>query len=833
MKEQLPVEAVLPELIDALGSNSAVVLQAPTGTGKTTRVPPALFEAGLLGEGSLLLLQPRRVAARACARTMSAMRGEELGDTIGYQIRFEKRAGKQTRILVITEGILTRRFAGDPLLEGVSCVILDEFHERSLHTDLTLAFLRELLTLRDDLKLVVMSATLNTAAVSRFLFDCPVISVTARNYPLRIDYLPFPVRKPLGEQVEAGLRALFSDPADDGGHVLVFLAGVPEIRRVLRHLEDRSWSAELVPLHGSLTSQEQDFALAPTRNRRIILATNIAETSLTIEGVSAVIDSGFRKTLTHDPKRGTDRLDLIRISQAGATQRAGRAGRTGPGRAIRLWDQNRHAGLPAEDPPEIQLADLSTCMLAVLDFHGPDLDQFPFFERPPEAALKRALTTLTLLGLLDEGNRLTSRGRRLNALPLHPRFGAILERGAEMGLVEQAAQICALLGERPIGGASADLIAQMNLLGRWQAGDRGLEPASTLRKVAEVSKQLLNQARRLLPRGPRDAGSLLPDDLTLMLLAGFPDRLCKTRAPGQAMLVGGRGVSFTCEPGETGPDLFLALELMEVSTDRVAGKASRILPVKLETVRKVLPLDVSHQAVFEKAREAVSGVRRLCYKDLILEEKQVSTTPPEVLAQVLAEQAALSFATLFRPDKKAAALLFRLRFAARHLAEDNWPDVSEEGLVALLPRLCYGKRRFDELRKIDWKATLLGLLDYKQRLILDKEVPERYQVPSGSMVAIDYESAFDATDAPVLAVRLQEMFGLTDTPRLARGRVAMLCHLLAPNMRPAQVTGDLRSFWGRTYAEVRKELRRRYPKHAWPEDPWTAQPQRGVSRRKS
>ncbi|MDJ0836616.1 MAG: ATP-dependent helicase HrpB [Acidobacteriota bacterium] len=834
MFAKLPVDDAVPQILDALNSAPAVVLQAPTGTGKTTRVPPALLDAGILGNGRLMLLQPRRVAARACARTMARMRGEKVGDTVGYQIRFEKLISRKTRIAVVTEGILTRRFLSDPMLEDVTCVVLDEFHERSIHTDLALAFLRELLTIRDDLKVVVMSATLQAEPIARFLFDCPVVRVEARTHPLSIDYLSMPASTPQGELVEAGLKQLLADSRDDGGHVLVFLPGAPEIRRVQRYLARRNWAAEIVPLHGSLSSQEQDAALTPTERRRIILATNIAETSLTIEGVTAVIDSGLRKTLIHDAGRGVDRLDLVRVSQAGAVQRAGRAGRTGPGRVIRLWDEQRQVSLIAEDPPEISQADLAATLLQVLDFHGPDLDAFPFFEAPPETSKTRALETLQMLGAVDANHRLTERGRRLGHLPLHPRTGAILEKGAALGLVEEAAGLSALLSEKPLTRGDSDLWTQHRMITDWDVGDRLPEEVDrgTARRVRDTRKQLLGMARKLWPKGERGQAKFNRRALAGMLLAGYPDRLCRVREAGKALLVGGRGIEFNWAGGTPMPQMFLALELVEVSTNRGAARAGRIVPVTMDDVCEVLDVTRCDEVVFDRQREAVTAVRRVKYRDLVLEEKPGGQADPTRLAETLAEHAAARFDVLFRPDKKAAELLARLRFAARHMPELDWPDLSREGLLTMLPQLCLGKRRFDDLRKLDWHGAFLNMLDWRARSLLDKEAPERLEVPSGSMVRIDYEPALDDTGFPVLAVRLQELFGLADTPRLAKGRVPLLIHLLAPNMRPAQVTRDLRSFWNNTYADVRKELRQRYPKHSWPEDPWTAQAIRGVPRRK-
>ncbi len=829
-QSRLPIDAVLPELVAALRAHRAVALRAPTGSGKTTRVPPALLREGFLDDGRLLMLQPRRVAARACAHAMARQMGEAVGDTVGYQIRFDRRVSKRTKILVITEGVLTRRFASDPLLEGVACVILDEFHERSIHTDLGLAFLRELAAVRDDLKTVVMSATMDLEPVSRFLGDCPTVEATSRAHPLAVDYLASPAAKPLDERIRAGLERLLADPDDDNGHILAFLPGAPEIRRVMRRLGGRDWGLDIVPLHGSLTAAEQDRALASTARRRLILATNIAETSLTIEGVTAVIDAGLHKRLIHDPNRGLDRLDTLRISRASADQRAGRAGRVAPGRVIRLWSQDYQAMAPAQDPPEIAIADLTGPLLRVLDFHGPDLDAFPFFEPPPTAAIAHGLATLRMLGAIDASGRVNQQGKRLADLPLHPRIGRIFAHAAESGHLTEAAMACAALNERPLAKTNLDLFEQVEALRRCERGRDG-DPerdGRAIRRALEAERQLLRQARKLWPRAVAKQTPMTRDTLADLLLAGFPDRLCVSRGPGRGVMVGGRGVAFEPFSSPDGHGLFLALELSERGHNRTAGKVDLLFPTTLDRVAAALPLDTEETAVFDESREAVAGVRRQRWQDLTLSETAGVALPEEALAAVLADHASRRFDAVFKPDKTSQALLWRLRFAAKHLEEETWPDVSKDGLKAMLPELCIGKRKLGDLRRLDWAAALLAKLDWRSRRLLDEEVPETVAVPSGSKVRVDYAPAFEAAGQPILAARIQEMFGMTDTPRIARGRVSLLLHLLAPNMRPAQVTQDLRSFWNAGYAEVRKELRQRYPKHYWPEDPSRAKAIRGV-----
>ncbi len=827
---QLPIDGALPRLLDALAKGPAAVLQAPTGSGKTTRVPPALLHSGLLGKGQLILLQPRRVAARACAAYMAGQSGDKLGGLVGYQIRFDRRCSRQTRILVMTEGILTRRLIDDPLLEGVSGVVLDEFHERSIHSDLALACLREVLTIRDDLKLVVMSATLDAEPVARFLGNCPVISVKLRRHPLNIRYMDTGAGEGLGPGCKRALRNLLEDPDDDGGHILTFLPGAPEIRSVLRYLGRASWPLDLLPLHGSLSPAEQDAALAPSARRRMILATNIAETSLTIEGVTAVIDSGFHKQVSQDPARGIDRLDRVRISRAGADQRAGRAGRTGPGRVVRLWGRDLQAMLSAQEKAEIQRVDLAATLLHILDFHGPDLRDFPFFEAPPPRSLEIARTTLKRLGAIDSQSRLTSKGKRLVGLPLHPRLASILDRAAEAGRIREGALLCAYLNESAGVPAQTDWVDQLQQL--WAAfnGARGSRPSD--RRVLQAARQIFRQAEKIWPRRTAAPVQNLEKHLGPLLLAGYADRLCKARGKGLGIMVGGRGVAYDAARVPDDFELFLALDLMERGDRRVACKAGLILPLTLDDVRRNLKVTERIEAVFDPQTESVAGMRRVLFEDLVLWEREGAKLDGEEAARVLAAEAARRMDAIFKPGKKDRQLLYRLRFAAKCLPEESWPDVSEEGIIRLLPEVCLGKRKLGDLRRQNWSEVFLARLSWQQRRLLDREVPEAWTAPTGSRIAIDYQPALEPEGLPVLAVRLQEVFGLADTPTVARGRTPLLCHLLAPNMRPAQITRDLRGFWNTTYAEVRKELRQRYPKHAWPEDPWSAKPVRGVPRKR-
>jgi ATP-dependent helicase HrpB len=849
MRERLPVDGLLAELRASLRGSQSLVLVAPPGAGKTTRVPPALLEPGIT-EGQILVLQPRRLAARAVARRMAAELGEPVGERVGYQVRFEERRSARTRILVLTEGILTRRLVADPLLEGVGCVILDELHERSVDTDLCLAFLRETLEARPELRLIAMSATLDAERVASYLGGCPVLRCEVRGHPLAIEHLTRD-RRPLGAQVRSACVSLLAD--ERPGDLLVFLPGAPEIERTLAELRGSPLRGDplLVPLHGSLSSEEQDRALQrdPAGRRRIVLATNIAETSLTVPGVTAVVDSGLCKRLRYDPGLGLDRLELGHVSRSSAEQRAGRAGREGPGRVLRLWSAADELGLARSETPELLRVDLAPVLLAVLAFRPGDPRRFPFLDPPPEARIRAALTLLDALDLVtssDPGEepRLSERGRALAALPLHPRLGAILLAAARTGLLAEGALIAALLAgreilERPRAAAlpthASDLLERRELFLELEAArftrdahrQLGLDPRAT-REVARVRDQLLTLGRAHARASEPLFGSF-EERLRRLPLAGFPDRLCRRRTPNlpDATMVGGRGVRLEESSGVREAELFLALVaeagrpgLHSVSNVRLASA------VELADLEALWPerLRIERGARFDAARGLVVGSERLLFADLVLSDRDGVPVDPVRASLLLAAAAAERFAELFHPEPRARQLQARLRLAARVLPEESWPDASEDGLRALLPEICQGRRGLDEIAGFDWASLLAGRLGRRQLALLDRELPERIAVPSGNQIRIDYAAALGPEGAPLLAVKLQELFGLRASPRIARGQIALLVQLLAPSGRPVQVTRDLESFWRTGYAEVRRDLRGRYPRHPWPEDPLTAVP---------
>ncbi len=857
--DALPVDALLPELAAYLAAQRRVVLSAPPGSGKTTRVPPALLRSKLMSAGQrLILTQPRRLAARAVARYMAARMDEPVGRTVGYKVRFDERACAATRLLVVTEGVLARMLLSDPLLDGVGCVVLDEFHERSVQADLSLAFLQETLEARDDLGLVVMSATLEAAPLCRYLGDAPHLRAEARQHPLTVRHQPRQAdpRRPLAQRVAAALPSLL---AEAEGDVLVFLPGAPEIRRAAEALAAAKLpgAPELLPLYGALPPEAQDRALRPPGpgQRRVILSTNIAETSLTVPGVRAVLDTGLRKRMRHDPRAGIDRLELCPTSQASADQRAGRAGRLGPGVALRLYTEQEHSSRPARDAPEVTLVDLSPVLLSAMAFRPGDPAEFPFLDPPPAGEVARALGLLRQLGAVaPDGFTLTDLGQQLSALPLHPRLGALMHAAHARGRARQGALLAALLAERDplardhrgdeqmLPDGDSDLLHRAELMEQWEqrgakdaaARRLGLHPGGA-RGVLRARDQIHRLVRARWPASKGAEGA----ELTRALLHAYPDRLCRRRAPGarEAVMVGGAGVRLSAGSGVRQAPLFLALRV----SGGVAGTGARATVSVASVVREAwleqeLPhcLAVRREVVFDPARGAALGVRRRCFEDLVLDEARDPDADPAQVSEALAREAARRFDEVFRPDRAGRQLMARIALAARELVDQcPWPEVAEEaGRRALLQAQCQGRHGLDELRGLDWAAALRGLLTHQQVAALKRHLPEKIAVPSGRQVTLDYEPALAPGAGPVLAVKLQEMFGLADGPRLCMGRVPVVLHLLAPNGRPAQITTDLASFWSSSYALVRKDLRGRYPKHPWPEDPLSAQPTARTKRRR-
>lgn len=826
----LPIDDVLPEVVGHLRSAPNLVLIAPPGAGKTTRLPQALVDEGVVPSGErVLVLEPRRLAARLAARRIADERGASLGGEVGYQVRFDDRTSKATRIALVTEGILTRRLQSDPLLEGVGAVVLDEFHERSVHADLGLALLREVQqTVRDDLKIVVMSATLDPEPVRSFLGDCPVVESQGRAHPVSVHYLERPDERSGTERVVSLVKKALR--AHDAGDVLAFLPGAAEIRRATEAL-DGLGAVEVCPLYGDLSPEAQDRAVRAGQRRKVVLATNIAESSLTIPGVAIVVDGGEQKLARHDPGLGIDRLELAKISRRSADQRAGRAGRLGPGHAYRAWTEAAHKLLPTDDEPELMRVDLAPVLLDVLTWSASDPATFGWYEAPTAGQLRRAITLLRQLGALDADDyRLTPRGRHLAQLPLHPRLASILVAGAERGHLDDAAALAALISEKDIlrrsdrparEVASSDLLVRIEALKAFEADRRGYAveaydlQRSTAAQVLKVRARLIQLGRAY--RAEKTSDDDPEETLLRLVLAGFPDRVGRRLSDDRFALVGGANARLARESVVQAADLLVAVG---VDAGRRGSSAGGMIRLASQVEEEWLRRDTQgvHQrsgARWNRGRQAAEAVTEVRYFDLVLHRRPASEADPEALSDCLAEAARLDLDRALPLTDAVMSFFARLDFLRSAMPELELPAWGPDDRGTLLPELCIGRRSFDDLRGVDLVTAFEHRLPPGAASALARHAPTSLKVPSGTTKRLRY----DAEGPPTLAVRLQEVFGLYESPRLADGRVPVKMELLAPNQRPVQVTQDLASFWATTYAEVRKELRQRYPKHQWPEDP--------------
>lgn len=830
----LPIDAVLPELVDQLRHQPSVVLQAPAGAGKTTRVPPAILDAGLAAAGQIIVLEPRRLAARAAAARIAAERGGRIGDEVGYQVRFERQAGKATRILAVTDGVFVRMLADDPFLEGVSVVVFDEFHERSINTDLALAMVRRVqLDLRTELKLVVMSATLAAEPIAAWLGDCPIVRSEGRTFPVEVRYVAHSTSGPIAPHVARGVESLLEQTPGD---FLAFLPGLAEIRHTERELiaGGRTGSAAIMPLYADLPLTDQQAVLEKGTCRKIVLATNVAETSVTIDGVTAVVDSGLAKVLRLDPALGIDRLETTRVSRASADQRAGRAGRTSPGVCLRLWTEREHGGLCDFESPEIARVDLAGPVLELLCWGESDVARFGWYESPPAAAIEQALRLLQRLGACSDRG-IAELGRRVARLPVHPRLARALIEGQSLGHGNRVALACALLSDRdPFRSArgeesqhtsDSDVLDRVAALEAFErSGQRHSELGHIDVGTAKAILRARNQLMRMLSddRKNKTTREVSSDEALLRsLFAAFADRLARRREPGspRAVMLGGRGVRLARESAVRDAPLFVCVSLTE------SGKSESLVRLASAVDRNWLSdddLQTDVEVEFDPRRERVVAIRRTRLEDLVLDEA-ITGLPDRVdPAPLLAQAAAEHLDRTLSLDDDARDFINRLRFLRRAMPELELPDLGDDPLRGLLPWLAIGRQSFDELRRAPVIPALKAMLAPAQLAAIEREAPRRLRVPSGRELALRYEPG----QPPILEVKIQEMFGLRETPRVAAGRVPILLHLLAPNMRPQQVTSDLASFWKNTYPVVRKDLRRRYSKHPWPEDPLSAPPKR-------
>ncbi len=834
----LPIDSYLLNLEATLRSASSCVLVAETGAGKTSRVPPALAST-FRSEGTsrILLLEPRRIAARAAARRIAQEQGWTLGDQIGYQVRFDRCFSPSSRIVVVTEGILLGWLQADPFLEGVTAVVLDEFHERRLDSDLALGLLRAVQQeARPDLRLLVMSATLDPQPVADYLGGSPILECPGRTFPVEITHRARPREASLESAAADGVRWALSK---DEGDILVFLPGAREIHRTARELAPlaRRENLLLVPLYGNLPAEEQDRALEPARRRKVVLATNVAESSITLPGISTVVDTGYARVQRFDTACSLDRLELTRISRASADQRAGRAGRLGPGRCLRLWSEHEHRGLPAFETSEVQRVDLAAAVLQLAAWGEPDPHAFPWFETPAPLTLEHARELLVRLGALTEAG-ITPLGRKLVGLPVPPRLGRLLVESHRRGIPRRGALAAALLAERSPFRPNQALSLEEQLealegLSGGRAWSEAMDPRgakNTLRVRDQLVRMLGHRLAKATPNPEASSATQRdPDPLLQALASAFPDRVARRRPedPRRGVLVGGRGVRLARGCPTPTTELFLCLDL---DAGRRGEQSEALVRMASELTVEGLP-EAALREVSEVELEGdslrVVGYRRTYFEDLIVEERS-APVDAETAARALAQAAAADVsAALPLEDPAVAAFLARLRWLRQVIPDLDLPAFDDEELGRLLPSLTPGCRSFADLRRVPLLASLEGSLGYEKLSTLDRLAPERLEVPSGSRIRLRYRPG----EPPILAARIQELFGLAQTPRLAAGRVPVLLHLLAPNRRPQQITDDLASFWQTTYHEVRKELQGRYPKHDWPQDPLSAQARRSPRRR--
>ena len=775
---KLPIDDLLPSIREALVRSSSLVIEAPPGAGKTTRVPPALLD---MVRGQVLVLEPRRLAARLAARRVAQELGEKPGETVGYQVRFEEIAGPRTRIRFLTEGILTRRLISDPLLAGVDVVALDEFHERHLETDLALALLRRLQrTRRPDLRIVVMSATLDAAPIASFLDDCPVLRSEGRLFELSVAYQPYSAL-PLEKQVASALEALIAQ--SPSGDVLVFLPGAAEIRRAERECRPlaRKHDLLLLPLHGALPPAEQDRAVSPALQRKVILATNVAESSITIEGVTAVIDSGLARIASDSPWSGLPTLEVARISKASATQRAGRAARTAPGRVIRLYAPEDFHRRRDQDPPEILRRELSELCLTLRAMGVSDPLHLDWLDAPPGPAVTRAEDLLERLGAVAD------RARQMSRYPLHPRLARLVIDAQERGAGEEGCRAAAALGS----GARTPSCDLMNLI------DSPFDP------VAQLHFEQIRRIVRPSKPHPHD-----PHALALSILTAFPDRVARRRKDQQLLLASGGSALLDCEAHS---EFLVAIDI-ENRSEHALPLVRLYCAIEPEWLVDLFPTRVKERAGVEwnRAAERVERVSALLYENLVIEETRSGTPDPEQAAALLAERAIEAGIERFVDRDELQQFLARVAFAS------EYTSIARLDINEALRDLCHGLKSFAELKNAG-PSFIPALEQRAGARLLNEVAPTRVRLPNGRQTKINYE----AGKPPWIASRLQDFFGLRETPRIANGKTALVVHLLAPNKRPVQTTTDLAGFWQRLYPQVRRELSRRYPKHAWPEDPYS------------
>ncbi len=824
-----PIDVLLPKLYQTLGEHCCVVLQAAPGAGKTTRVPLHLLNSPWLGGRKIIMLEPRRLAARSAAQFMAKSLGEVEGETVGYRVRMDVKVGPKTRIEVVTEGVLTRILQDDPELSGVGLVIFDEFHERNLQGDLGLALcLESQEALREDLRILVMSATLDGEAVSTLLNDAPILSSEGRSFPVDIRYLPARSRDPKSSAMDAVVPTVLKALAEETGSLLVFLPGMGEIKRVEKQLRQSITDASvlLAPLYGNLSQQAQDQAISasPAGTRKVVLATNIAETSLTIEGIRIVIDSGVMRVPRFDPASGMTRLNTLSVSQASADQRCGRAGRLEAGVCYRLWNEDKH--LLAHGEPEIKEADLAPLMLELAQWGCVDPAELRWLNPPPVGNVGQARQLLQQIQALDDRGRIRPHGQQMAALGMHPRLAHMVIKAQHLGLGALACDIAAVLSERDVLQryvVDTDLHSRLLVL----SGDRHPDiDRGALHRVREAAKQW---RQRLKIKDSVHHEQL--HQAGILLAFAYPDRIARRRdgADSRYLLANGRGATFRQADALTASDFIVVAQLDGADKEARIFLAAELAESALlahfsDAIEEgaFIRWDVREQAVQARQQRRLGAI-------IFSDQKLASFDPAQAVAAMLDGVRAMGLACLpwTKADRQWQSRVQCLHRVNAH----EWPDVSDARLLeridAWLAPFLNGITRRSHLSKLDLRNALLSLLPWDKQRQLDDLVPTHLTVPTGSHIALDYDN-----DPPILAVRMQELFGAADTPTIAGGKIKVLLHLLSPARRPLQVTQDLAGFWGGSYTEVKKEMKGRYPKHYWPDDPLQAEPTRRVKSRR-
>jgi len=806
----LPVHKILPELKTTL-KNGHAILVGPPGSGKTTVVPLQLLKESWLVDQKILLLEPRRIAAKAAAGYMSRLLDESVGTTVGYRIRFEHKISKATRIEVVTEGILTRQIQNDPELTGVGLVIFDEFHERSLQADLGLALCLDLLEIRDDLRLLVMSATLDVTPLTTLINKTQVIRAEGKSYPVSLNYLQREDNRSIAMVTAAGIRRAWQEQPGD---ILAFLPGAGEIRATANLVDESLPDTTVLPLFGQLPPRQQQliFHPDPNGNRRVILATSIAETSLTIEGISSVVDSGWSRLPAFDPGSGLSRLKTVRVSQATMRQRQGRAGRLGPGVCYRLWTKAIEHNFIDFHPPEIRSADLSQLVLELALWGVKSPDDLQWLDPPAAGHWSTAKELLLSLGAIDHTGKITPRGKKLVALPVHPRLAHMIMEAQKLGLGSQACDLAALLSERDILRTEQQNVdIRERLLLVMQGRSRSRKPSGAVARILRQSDALAKTCRIKHEKKTSDNSGLI-------LSFGYPDRICKLRADtrNRYLLAGGRGATLPLTDLLCG-EQYLVTPILHA--DQAEARIHLAAPVSMDDLmtHHIHAISTTDEIFWDSTRKKVSAYKRTRLGSIILSQSQIQNASAKKVEEALCQGIKALGLSCLGWKKKDRILQNRLLLLHRELGSP-WPDVCDETLLLdlswLVPYLT-NKTKIEQVAGLDLHSMLLSTLPWKQQRELDLLAPTHIPVPSGSKIRLVYE----ADGSVILPVRLQEMFGQQETPTLCRGKVVITVHLLSPARRPLQVTKDLVSFWKNGYPLVKKEIAGRYPKHYWPDDP--------------